>query len=76
MFSHEIQNYLASKGYKLTLNEYKSVLRGSSQITHIKLVQSFDFYFKVDVSTSDNYAWGIYVLNYDQDSSMLQYIFL
>ena len=74
MVSCEIQNYLSSKGYKLTLNEYESVLRGSPQITHIKLVQSFDFYFKVDVSTSDNYSWGIYVLNYDQDVSMLQHI--
>lgn len=76
MFSYEIQNYLASKDYKLTLNEYKNVLRGSPQITHIKLVQSFDFYFKVDVSTSDSYSWGISVLNYDQDASMLQHIFL
>ena len=74
MVSYEIQNYLASKDYKLALNEYENMISGSPQITHIKLVQSFDFYFKVDVSTSDGYAWGIYVLNYDQDVSMLQHI--
>lgn len=75
MVSCEIQNYLASKGYKLTLDEYNSIIDNSPQITHIKLVQSFAFYFKVDVSTNDNNGWGIYVLNYDQDASMLQHIY-
>lgn len=74
MFSSEVQNYLASKGYKLTLKEYQDIIDKSPQITGIKLEQLFDFYFKVAVSTSDSYNWGIYVLNYDQDDSMLQHI--
>lgn len=74
MFSNEIQSYLESRDYKLTLKEYYSLIDGSSQITGIKLIRVFDFYFKVAVSTSDSYSWGIYVLNHDQGVSMLKHI--
>lgn len=74
MYSSEIQNYLASKNYKLTLKEYEDIIDSSPQITGIRLLNLYDFYFKVNVSTSDNHNWGIYILNYNQDDSMVQYI--
>ena len=71
MYSNEIQSYLDSKKYKLTLNEYQDILDSSPQITGIRLLNLYDFYFKVNVSTSDSYNWGIYVLNYNEDDSMV-----
>lgn len=72
MYSEEIQRYLESKCYKLTDKEYQDMIDLSPQITGIRLVSIYDFYSKVWVSTSDNYNWGIYVLNYDKDDSMIK----
>jgi len=71
MYSYEIQSYLESKGYKLTLDDYYNLVDSSPQIVGIKFEGLFDFYHKKTLSTLDGCSWGIYVLNKGYDSSML-----
>ena len=69
MYSYEIQDYLENKSYKLTLEEYYGIVNTSPQISSVKLEMIADFYHKKLVATNDGYQWGIYILNYNVDSS-------
>lgn len=75
MFSHEIQDYLEKRSYRLTLEEYYNIVNNSPQISSVKLSGSYEFFHKKEVATSDNYIWGIYILNYGVDTSKVKDIF-
>lgn len=74
MTSNEVQEYLNSKGYKLTLNEYHDVIDSLDKLSGIQYLGDRCFFFKVSVTTSDGYQWGIYILNYGVDDSMVSKI--
>ena len=44
MFSFEIDNYLRERNYYLTHDEEYSICRGSVQLDHIKLEQTYENY--------------------------------
>lgn len=75
MYSYEIQDYLERKSYKLTIEEYYSIVNSSPQISSVKLDMVEDFYHKKSVKTNDGYSWGIYILNYNADISKINDIF-
>ena len=69
MYSYEVQDYLEKKSYKLTLEEYYKLVSCIPQITKVSLVGNYEFYHKKQVSTNDNYSWGIYILNYNVEQN-------
>ena len=71
MYSHEIQDYLEKRSYKLTLEDYYGIANTSPQISSVKLEMLADFYHKKSVSTNDGYSWGIYILNHNVDTARL-----
>lgn len=61
MYSYEIQNWLESKNYTLTSQEYIKLITDENniQIDHIK----FDpFANKTNIWTNDGYEWSISVV--------------
>lgn len=74
MYSHEIQALLENKSYKLTLEEYNSIVSTSPQISREKLEMFNDLFHKKELSTNDGYSWGIYILNYNVDASRISEI--
>ena len=74
MYSYEIKKYLEDKDYKLTLDEYYNLVNNSPQIIDVKFEGIYDFFHKKTISTSDDYSWGIYILNRGYDNSMLNKI--
>ena len=74
MYSSEIQDYLEKRSYKLSLEEYYGIVDTSPQISFVKLESIKEFYHKKLVQTSDGFSWGIYILNYGVDNSLLSNI--
>lgn len=70
MFSYEIDKLLRDNNYIISMSDYFSITNSSNQLRRIKLEGVYSYYSKYYVETSDNYSWGIYVLNYDVDISM------
>ena len=63
MFSYEIDKYLRERNYYLTHDEEYSICRGSIQLDHIKLEQTYENYTDIHWWTNDGYEWVVHVWN-------------